>query len=190
MDDATILDWHCSALTEAHPAWEALQGHWQLTEGAGTDIGSAANAELSGTADGTLWQVPESLIVFDYSNTPRIVDVAVTALDHMCVTIDPAWNLAGISWVDGCNSADVFDTDRCFIDARIFPNPGSDSFQITGITPGTDVEVYHPNGKCIHKSRPGATSGHIAPGGAESGMYLIRVIDGEQRRTLRWIRQN
>ncbi|MEC8635638.1 MAG: alkaline phosphatase family protein [Bacteroidota bacterium] len=190
LDDATILDWHCSAITEAHPAWEALQGHWQLTEGAGTDIGSAANAELSGTADGTLWQVPESLIVFDYSNTPRIVDVAVTALDHMCVTIDPAWNLAGISWVDGCNSADVFDTDRCFIDARIFPNPGSDSFQITGITPGTDVEVYHPNGKCIHKSRPGATSGHIAPGGAESGMYLIRVIDGEQRRTLRWIRQN
>ena len=190
LDDATILDWHCSAITEAHPAWEALQGHWQLTEGAGTDIGSAANAELSGTADGTLWQVPESLIVFDYSNTPRIVDVAVTALDHMCVTIDPAWNLAGISWVDGCNSADVFDTDRCFIDARIFPNPGSDSFQITGITPGTDVEVYHPNGKCIHKSRPGATSGHIAPGSAESGMYLIRVIDGEQRRTLRWIRQN
>ena len=190
LDDATIADWHCSALTEAHPAWEALQGHWQLTEGTGTDIGSAANAELTGTAEGTLWQVPESLIVFDYSNTPRIVDVAVTALDHMCVTIDPAWNLAGISWVDGCNSADVFDTDRCFIDARIFPNPGSDSFQITGITPGTDVEVYHPNGKCIHKSRPGATSGHIAPGSAESGMYLIRVIDGEQRRTLRWIRQN
>ena len=190
LDDAIIADWHCSALTEAHPAWEALQGHWELTEGAGTDIGSAANAELTGTADGTLWQVPESLIVFDYSNTPRIVDVAVTALDHMCVTIDPSWNLAGISWVDGCNSADVFDTDRCFIDARIFPNPGSDSFQITGITPGTDVEVYHPNGKCIHKSRPGATSGHIAPGSAESGMYLIRVIDGEQRRTLRWIRQN
>ena len=188
LDDATILDWHCSALTEAHPAWEALQGHWQLTEGTGTDIGSAANAELSGTADGTLWQIPESLIIFDYSNTPRIVDVAVTALDHMCVTIDPAWNLAGISWVDGCNSADVFDTDRCFIDARIFPNPGSDSFQITGITPGTDVEVYHPNGKCIHKSRPGATSGHIAPGSSESGMYLIRVIDGEQRRTLRWIK--
>ena len=128
LDDATILDWHCSALTEAHPAWEALQGHWQLTEGAGTDIGSAANAELTGTADGTLWQVPESLIIFDYSNTPRIVDVAVTALDHMCVTIDPA-NLAGISWIDGCNSADVFDTDRCFIDARIFPNPGSDPFR-------------------------------------------------------------
>ena len=134
-----------------------------------------------------MWQVPESLIVFDYSNTPRIVDVAVT-LDHMCVTIEPAWNLDGISWVDGCNSADVFDTDRCFIDARIFPNPGSDSFQITGITPGTDVEVYHPNGKGIHKSRPGATSGHIAPGSSESGMYLIRVNDGEQRRTLRWIK--
>ena len=40
LDDATILDWHCSALTEAHPAWDALQGHWQLTEGTGTDIGS------------------------------------------------------------------------------------------------------------------------------------------------------
>ncbi len=190
LDDATILEWHCSALSEDHPSWEALQGHWQLTEGSGTVINSSTSPELVGSANGTLWQVPDSVIVFDYSNTPRIVDVAVTALDHMCVNIDSSWNLAGISWVDGCNNANIFETSRCFIDAKIFPNPGSNSFQITGITPGAQVEVYHPNGKCVHKVRPGGTSGHITPGSTEHGLYLIRIVDGEQRRTLRWIHED
>ncbi len=188
LDDATILDWHCSPLDNAHPHWDDLKGHWGLTEGEGNAVDNAASEQLDGTLDGAQWQNPESLILFDYSNTPRIVDVAVTAMDHMCLPIEEAWNLSGISWVEGCNTAEIFNQDRCFIDAKIYPNPGGKGFQITGITPQAAVEVFHPNGKCIHKVRPGAASGHITPGANENGMYLIRLVDGEKQRTLRWIK--
>ena len=71
LDDATILDWHCGLLTEAHPAWEALQGRWQLTEEpAGHRLCSKRRALR--VADGTLWQVPESLVISRLQQHPRM----------------------------------------------------------------------------------------------------------------------
>ncbi|MDG2209734.1 MAG: alkaline phosphatase family protein, partial [Flavobacteriales bacterium] len=150
LSDEAIFDWHCSSLDAAHPSWESLQGHWALTEGTGLEVSNSANNGLVGAVQGAEWQQPESLITFDYSNTPRIVDMAVTAMDHLCLDINPNWNLDGISWIDGCNSANLAGVQRDEIKTIIFPNPGSEDFQITGIPSHASIEVFHPNGKSIH----------------------------------------
>ena len=128
------------------------------------------------------------VITFDFSNTPRIVDVAVTALDHMCLTLEPDWNLDGISWVDGCSTTDVARLDRNTIKTTLFPNPGTGEFQISGLSPNASIEVFDPTGRSIHSAQPGSPT-HTVSHTAGRGVYLIRIVDGEQRRTLRWVRQ-
>ena len=188
LPEESISNWHCSALDANHPNWEALQAHWTLTEGAGLEVSNNTSSQLDGILQGAEWQQPESLIIFDYSNTPRIVDVAVTALDHMCIDLDPAWNLDGISWVNGCNSVDLAGVSRETLKTKVFPNPGTEAFQITGLPPHSTIEVFGPNGQSIHRAQPGAST-HIAPHTSSRGVYLIRIVDGKEQRTLRWIRQ-
>lgn len=146
------------------------------------------SSALDGTLQGAEWQQPESLITFDYSNTPRIVDVAVTALDHMCIDLNPEWNLDGVSWVNGCNSVDLAGVNRETLKTSVFPNPGTEAFQITGLTPNSTIEVFGPDGRSIHFEQPGSST-HIAPHTTSRGVYLIRLVDGDQQRTLRWIRE-
>ena len=128
------------------------------------------------------------MIAFDYSNTPRVVDVAATALDHMCLNINPNWNLDGISWVDGCNSSEIERLGRNSIKTNLFPNPGTDAFQITGLSSDASIEIFDPRGQSIHFAGPG-TDAHSIPQASGRGVYLIRIVDGEERRTLRWVRQ-
>lgn len=188
LSDDAISDWHCSALDAGHPNWESLQGHWAMTEGAGPEVTNNTSSELVGTLQGPEWQQPESLITFDYSNTPRIVDISVTAMDHMCLDVNPDWNLDGISWVDGCNSLDLEDTPREELRTVVYPNPGAADFQIRGISPQASIEVFDPSGRSIHHGQPGEST-RIVPHTSGTGVYLIRITDGENRRTLRWIRQ-
>jgi hypothetical protein len=188
LSEEVIGNWHCSALDATHPQWGSLQGHWALTEGAGSQANNSVSAELAGTIQGATWNEPQGVIAFDYSNTPRVVDVAATALDHMCLTIDPSWNLDGISWVDGCNSSDVERLGRNSIKTNLFPNPGTDAFQITGLSSDASIEIFDPRGQSIHFAGPG-TDAHSIPQASGRGVYLIRIVDGEERRTLRWVRQ-
>ena len=188
LSEEVIGNWHCSALDATHPQWSSLQGHWALTEGAGMQANNSVGEELTGAIQGATWNAPEGVIAFDYSNTPRIVDVAATALDHMCLNIDPNWELDGISWVDGCNSSDVERLGRNTIKTNLFPNPGTDAFQITGLSSGASIEVFDPRGQSIHFAGPG-TDEHSMPHASGRGVYLVRIVDGEERRTLRWVRQ-
>lgn len=188
LSDEVIFDWHCSALDADHPNWEALQANWAMTEGTGLEVSNSASSGLGGILQGAEWQQPESFVIFDYSNTPRIVDIAVTAMDHMCLDVNPDWNLDGISWVDGCNSVNLADTQREEVRTVIFPNPGVTDFQITGIPHQASIEIFDPSGRSIHHGQPG-TSARIVPHTSAPGVYLIRISDGESRRTLRWIRQ-
>ena len=109
-------------------------------------------------------------------------------LDHMCLTLEPDWNLDGISWVDGCTTTECGALDRSTIKTTLFPTPGRTNFQITGLSPKASIEVFDPSGRSVHSAQPGSPT-HTVPHTAGSGVYLIRIVDGEQRRTLRWVRQ-
>lgn len=95
-----ILAYTCAPLDASHPNAGNLVAHWALADGAGSSPANAADAAnplllMGGAPD---WSVtPGSIACSDYSATPRIVDIAVTALTHLCVPIDPAWGLDGQS---------------------------------------------------------------------------------------------
>ena len=56
----------------------------------------------NGTINNSTWYSPDSTWIYDYSNTPSIADVPVTALTHLCVPIDNNWQLDGISLIPNC----------------------------------------------------------------------------------------
>ena len=98
-----IQDWSCTSLNGSHPSYSDLVGYWKLDEGGEAVIVSDSSPNSN---DGTVieagWDELEALTVFDYSGTPRIADIPSTALTHLCVPIDPLWDLDGISWVAAC----------------------------------------------------------------------------------------
>jgi len=98
------------------------------------------------------------------------------------------WNLDGSSWVDGSTTTGVALLDRSTTKTTLFPNPGTDKFQITGLSPKASIEVFDPSGRSVHSAQPGSPT-HTVPHTAGRGVYIIRIVDGEQRRTLRWVRQ-
>lgn len=98
VDSTTIAAWQCQQLTATHPSYAHLVGYWPMNEGSGTSITDLGPNTLTATYAGNTsdWQPVNTLdTIVDWSQTPRIVDVAVTALTHLCIPIDPAWNLDG-----------------------------------------------------------------------------------------------
>ena len=98
----TISQWHCSGLSDAHPDWADLRGYWALNEGSGTEALDGSGNGHQAAVEGATWSANEAPFVWDYTNTPRLVDVPVTALAHMCVPIDPAWNVDGVPLTGTC----------------------------------------------------------------------------------------
>lgn len=102
LDANAINNWYCTEIDNTHPDENNLIGYWKMKE----DEGNGMVSDFSGNDNhgqivDAIWQMP---ISYDYSNTPRQVDIAVTALTHLCVPIEPAWNLDGSSLITECNA--------------------------------------------------------------------------------------
>ena len=105
----TIQNWHCNHLDNSHPNYNNLIGYWKLNEGNGNiafDYWSTFGIP-NGTINNSNWYTADSTWLYDYSNTPRIVDVSVTALTHLCIPIDINWLLDGESLIPDCNGTDI-----------------------------------------------------------------------------------
>jgi len=104
INDQSIQSWHCSHLDNSHPNYNNLIGYWKLNEGIGTmamDYFGGFGIQ-NGTINNSTWYTPDSTWVYDYSNTPRITDIPVTGLTHLCVPIDSSWQLDGVSLIPDC----------------------------------------------------------------------------------------
>ena len=99
LEEDIILEWMCSQVDNSHPNWNNLTGYWKLNEGNGntfTNLGSGnTNATFAGTGSPNWTSQANAYTCFDYSQTPRLVDASVTALTHLCIPIDPQWQLDG-----------------------------------------------------------------------------------------------
>ncbi|MBJ6368063.1 alkaline phosphatase family protein [Snuella sedimenti] len=98
-----IDNWKCKVLDNTHAKYANLQGHWKLTEGTGTLISDVSPNLAHGTLTGGIWKdatVSEIIDTYNYDNTPRTVDVAVTALSHLCIPIILEWGLEGSTIID------------------------------------------------------------------------------------------
>ncbi|MDO5977450.1 alkaline phosphatase family protein [Flavivirga spongiicola] len=95
--------WTCKVLDNTHSKYANLQGHWKLTEGTGNTITDSSMNLAHGTLAEGVWKdatVSEVIDVHNYDNTPRIVDVAVTALNHLCIPVQSSWDLDGSSIIN------------------------------------------------------------------------------------------
>ena len=103
LEESEIQEWKCKVLDNTHPKYANVLSHWKLNEGSGTDITDSSPNGYDGTLTNTEWKdakVSTVETIKNYDNTPRTVDVAVTALNHLCIDIDSGWNLEGNSVID------------------------------------------------------------------------------------------
>ena len=63
------------------------------------------------TINNAAWLAPDSIWIYDYTNTPRLTDIPVTALTHLCIPIDNNWDLDGISLISPCSSTILEEID-------------------------------------------------------------------------------
>jgi len=124
-----INTWKCTKLDNTHTNYDNLIGYWRLVDGVGANTAEdLSNSKLNGTITNAIWEDAtdsKTIIEYDYSETPRQVDVVTTALEHMCVPIDPTWGLEGeilgVQCIPGPvpTGMDVRDLEQ---DLMIFPN--------------------------------------------------------------------
>lgn len=108
LSDAEIDNWKCKVLDNSHPKYSNLLGHWKLTKGSGTTIDDSGPNINNGIVSNGKWKDATTSTletVNNFDNTPRTVDVAITALNHLCIPIQSSWNLEGNSLIDtGCSN--------------------------------------------------------------------------------------
>ncbi len=102
LEDTDIDDWKCKILDNTHPKYNNILGHWKLDD-AGNDILDSSGNGYHGTLTNGIWKDAKSStieIVKNFESTPRTVDVAVTALNHLCIDLEPEWDLDGRSLIE------------------------------------------------------------------------------------------
>ncbi|MEL6659842.1 MAG: LamG-like jellyroll fold domain-containing protein, partial [Bacteroidota bacterium] len=111
LDEATVEDWACQTIDGNHPNYSFLIGHWVFDGGSGSEDQDLAGGDHDATIVNPRWIEPGSIFsCTDFTPSIEIVDVAYTALQHLCIPINPNWELDGKAiGVPPCD--DCCDTD-------------------------------------------------------------------------------
>lgn len=132
LDAATLGDWTCRALDATHPYTANLIGHWQFDDNTGTSVQDAStNANALQLVGAPLWQtISLPLVCTDDSNMPRMVDIVPIVLDHLCIPIQPSWQLDGATPFSLCSSTGFSASPLPATTSLLFPNPANDRVTI------------------------------------------------------------
>lgn len=130
----TIRQFTCAGVDGSHPDFSGLLAYWKMDEGAGPSFadatGNGNQAVLQG-APATWAAGPGQLVCTDFSQTPRMPDVAVTALTHLCVPIDSAWGLDGQALVQLCGQSATVEPTASSDWFSLSPNPAGGQATVT-----------------------------------------------------------
>ena len=108
LEETNINQYFCSSIDSAHPQYSSLIGYWKLNEGEGnSQVNDFSPNNNPGTIFDAKWEMPDTILTtFDYTNTPRLVDILPTALTHLCIPIEADWNLDGTSLISNEEEAE------------------------------------------------------------------------------------
>jgi len=128
-----IADYACSSINEGHPHYNSLSGYWKMNEGEGSTLTDFSSNGNDGLITGAEWNIPDSITTYDYTNTPRITDMALSALTWLCIPINPDWNLDGQSLVTECMPSNLRDISKSTPELAftLSPNPAQDMVYLT-----------------------------------------------------------
>lgn len=126
--------------------------------------------------------------VYDYSRTPRVVDIALSALEHLCIPVESNWLLDGKSVGVTCQSV-VTGIEEVKADISIaYPNPikagGSCYIHLEEVAPTTRLQValYDLKGQKILDDTPFLNASNITlPKEMVAGIYFMKIITPDQQ---------
>ncbi len=138
-----------------NPNYDSLQAYWKMDEKTGNEVkDSKGDIDLThkGTDMNITWNKESSfIIVDDFSNTPRIVDIAATVLDFL--GIDKPEHYEGKSRLEkttfvpkkpianfGAEKTDIFKGESVLFYDESGYNPTSYSWEFEGGVPATSTE--------------------------------------------------
>lgn len=175
-----VADYACNSIDDAHPNFNSLSGYWKMNEGEGSTVTDFSPNGNNGFITGADWNIPDSITTYDYSNTPRTPDMAVSALTWLCLPISPDWNLDGQSLVAECMPSNTDDltlnaSELTFI---LSPNPARDLVYLTfenelDLREGR-VEVRDVLGRLVFVG----DSKVLTVSGLSVGVYTVSVLGG------------
>lgn len=178
LDGTTIETWHCQALENTHPNYADLLGYWPMNEEEPSSVVSDFSGNgHHGLSNSAFWQSADSVLIENFDHTTRLVDVPVTALQHLCIPVLPEWNLDGESLTDPC---DITGTIQPFTawDIQITPNPVTNGVLYLS---GTDLSfiqafsIYDMAGKLLQTDSLTQGFDQIIVDKLPAGSYLIEL---------------
>jgi hypothetical protein len=98
LPESLIAAWAGRPLDTGHPRFADLIGYWKLDADTGrsaVDLSPGGTGLTVAGAEPHWTDSPDSVVLYRYASTPRIVDVTPTALVHLGVPISPSWGLDG-----------------------------------------------------------------------------------------------
>lgn len=150
LDATTINNWACNSVDHTHPDYVDLLGYWKIDEGTGTQLIDHSVYSNDGVINNATWMSsPTETVVYDYSNTPRITDIAVTALAHLCIPIDPLWDLDGFPMFSDCPVFQAACTENDFILPSVHQPVYHANQTISSNATIDGVDVEYKAGDCI-----------------------------------------
>ena len=192
--EGSVIDlWHCGSVENSHPNYSDLIGYWKLNENGGTAVMDFSNNNNEGTVNNALWSIPDTIVVYDYSNTPRLTDVIPTAFEHLCIPVDDAWGLEGVSRIEECVTTNLEDDIFSEKEIQLFPNPANDFIQLNleklDLKFPKTIEIFSVSGKKVFEQKINKKEILIDVSKLTPGTYIFKIeIENNKRLTQKLIK--
>jgi len=178
LSDATIQAWSCDSVNAQHPNYNNLIGYWKMNNPSEGMVVDYSNSSNDGQIHDAVWTNLFEEWEYDYSNTPRPVDISITALTHLCIPILDEWDLDGESLIDECVPTGI---ENDFVRSKfaIYPIPVESTlfFALDGITQSEpiEIEIYSSTGELIYQAKNDYNEQGIDVSFLKNGLYLLKV---------------
>jgi hypothetical protein len=194
--ESTITEWAVKALNDSHPFYSNLIANWRCEDGTGNNLEDSGPNNIDCTVTGILeWNpaITDTFVMYDYSGTPRMPDIAATALNWFCFGDQTAWNLDGRFWLDYCITGSIKDKVD-LIQLTVIPNPASDIAQITfarSFSGQREITLFDLNGRQLRKSilEAGQNEIQFSLKGLKTGVYILKIQEGKMIQTERIVKE-
>ena len=195
VDASTIQTWNCTSIEDTHPNYDSLIGHWKINEGNSfTQIEDFSINDNFGNIESATWLTPDSVVTYIYDETPRITDIPVTALTHLCIPIDNTWELDGKSLIEVCETVGNENLISNFstLEINLFPNPAKDFLKIEipdySFNDTIQIEIYHVEGKNILVKEIYNNTFTFNTSNLIPGIYYISFSNGKGKVTKQFVK--
>ncbi|QOG02902.1 alkaline phosphatase family protein [Flavobacterium sp. MDT1-60] len=179
-----LVEWATKPVSSGHPFYSQLLANYKCDETAGTTLtDSSANGNNATITGSVTRQTDQSntFAVNDYAATTREPDNAVTALNWMCVPIQPAWSLDGKNHVALC---ETLPPPPPVYNVVLFPNPTSSLLNVTFESPDPSATLKITkvtNGQLVLQKTLFSTTGlyqdQINVSSYKRGIYVVTIQD-------------